>query len=325
MRRNICGWHSRHEENTTTTTTAPNMLKGVFFLFFVLFYVVSSGDVKVYSLSQPDYAPNFLETSRNYVRAAYSAYCKPQAILSKKCYWCTRKDVSDEPFYQATHFFAGGSGNTTFGWAGYSDSEIIFSFRGTIPSQLANWITNFGIQLRVPFKAEIPNAKVHVGFLNAYLLIEKDVIQAGIDLTKRFPNRRIIITGHSLGGALATLAAADIAIHPKTSEDVRLWTFGSPRVGNTGFAAYMNTKYLQSYRIVNNRDVVPSIPGTFLGYVHINKEYFFTAPTIYRACNNATLTTEDLSCSDAYKLRTSIWDHTSYLGVQLNEGNSKGC
>ena len=48
-----------------------------------------------------------------------------------------------------------------------------------------------------------------------------------------------MVTGYSLGGALATIAAADIKINIKPSNRVRVITFGQPRVGNEDFSNWL--------------------------------------------------------------------------------------
>ena len=80
----------------------------------------------------------------------------------------------------------------------------------------------------------------------------------------------IYIAGHSLGGALATISALHIArileitqINQDSGPRVFLYTFASPRVGNSAFAKECSQK-LKSYRISNSADIVPSVPpGTF--------------------------------------------------------------
>jgi hypothetical protein len=58
-------------------------------------------------------------------------------------------------------------------------------------------------------------------------------------------------TGHSLGGALATLAAGRYERAPE------VYTFGAPRVGDGEYVESLDTPV---YRIVNGRDVVPKLP-----------------------------------------------------------------
>ena len=81
-------------------------------------------------------------------------------------------------------------------------------------------------------------------------------------VANRRPTQRIWLTGHSLGGALATLAAAHLG--PETIQG--LYTFGCPRVGDAPFASVLPA---QSYvRFVHRDDWVPTVPPGILGYVH---------------------------------------------------------
>ncbi len=68
----------------------------------------------------------------------------------------------------------------------------------------------------------------------------------------------MVVCGHSLGGALATLLVADLAAN--TSLKPRAWTFASPRVGDAIFAARYGGLSTVSWRIYNQVDVVPYFP-----------------------------------------------------------------
>ncbi|KNC84847.1 hypothetical protein SARC_02958 [Sphaeroforma arctica JP610] len=69
------------------------------------------------------------------------------------------------------------------------------------------------------------------------------------------------ITGHSLGGALATLCAFELAQEFATSElELTVYTFGSPRVGNSRFAAQYNQLVPNTHRLVNDGDPVCGLP-----------------------------------------------------------------
>ena len=79
-------------------------------------------------------------------------------------------------------------------------------------------------------------------------------------------NSNIYIAGHSLGGALATIAALHVAkflnISLSTTQansKVSLYTFASPRVGSPSFAQACNERFI-TYRIANKKDVVPKVP-----------------------------------------------------------------
>jgi hypothetical protein len=100
---------------------------------------------------------------------------------------------------------------------------------------------------------------------------------------------KIFCTGHSLGGALASLAAYDLKInfkdpsdsadasHGGVSEeplvDVQCYTFGSPRVGNLAYCRTYNETVPNSYRIVSDGDIVTSIPPKMvIMYKHAGQE-----------------------------------------------------
>jgi pimeloyl-ACP methyl ester carboxylesterase len=77
-------------------------------------------------------------------------------------------------------------------------------------------------------------------------------------------------TGHSLGGALATLAA------DRHGDSAAVYTFGSPLVGDDAFAAGFNNRHEgRSFRYVNGDDLVTRVPPFF---THINREHRLAAP-----------------------------------------------
>jgi len=104
---------------------------------------------------------------------------------------------------------------------------------------------------------------VHRGFLKAYKSIKSQ-----IDSIKfaDFENYDIIICGHSLGGALATICAADIS----TTNKIYTITFGSPRVGNSRFTSIFNNHVTLYYRFIHQNDIVPTMPR--INYNHVGKQ-----------------------------------------------------
>jgi hypothetical protein len=91
------------------------------------------------------------------------------------------------------------------------------------------------------------------------------------------PVRPTVVTGHSLGAALATLFVLEN--HAKNKFDVTtLCTFASPRVGNLEFVHTFNQLPISSWRIVNTRDIVPKLPFQIpivLDYEHVDVAYPF--------------------------------------------------
>lgn len=141
----------------------------------------------------------------------------------------------------------------------------VLIFRGTEPVNLVDWITDSRVN-QVPFRdifafegAEMWG-NVHQGFATALAPLLRGVLPELNRIVRS--DRPIWITGHSLGGALAMLAAAFI-IHVFPGRIGAVYTFGQPRVGDAGFSkAFDNARELAAatYRCVNDRDIVPRLP-----------------------------------------------------------------
>ena len=140
-----------------------------------------------------------------------------------------------------------------------SDHLRVLVFRGS--DDLRAWQTN--IRTRpVPWPGP---GLVHEGFAEAFEACWPQL--AAIVATKRADSRPLIVTGHSLGGALATLAAARV-------HDALLYSFGAPRVGNRAFAFSMDQRSERLHRYINYRDPVPLLPPGLLGYRHCGRGYY---------------------------------------------------
>jgi predicted lipase len=83
----------------------------------------------------------------------------------------------------------------------------------------------------------------------------------------------VVLTGHSLGAALALLDSVYLPLHLPPDTRVRTIGYGMPRVGNRAFADYVDASDSGGLtRVTNKRDPVPIVPGRFLGYVHPSGE-----------------------------------------------------
>jgi hypothetical protein len=130
-------------------------------------------------------------------------------------------------------YWAYESGQDIQGFVGADKSRniIVIAFRGS--KTLANWIANLKFaRVDSPFK-ECFNCHVHKGFLDDYNSIADDLFKAVNEIRAKTGIKRVLVTGHSLGAALALFAAVDLVIHDGFAEPV-LYAFGMPRVGNEG-------------------------------------------------------------------------------------------
>jgi triacylglycerol lipase len=155
-----------------------------------------------------------------------------------------------------------------FGLMGHNPASrtAFVSFRGT--SDVAEWVADIDAQ-PVDYFPISGFGQVHAGFQDVYQLV-RDNIAANL-ATAAAGCDQILVTGHSLGAALAVLAAPDIAAKmPPNTIEPRLITFAGPRVGVSDFAEKFNAVIESCYRIVNFLDIVPLLPPA--PYVHVGAQ-----------------------------------------------------
>ncbi|SFJ51550.1 triacylglycerol lipase [Paenibacillus sp. UNC496MF] len=155
-----------------------------------------------------------------------------------------------------------------FGFVLESDRGVIVAFRGTISP--TDWITDM-IAQQVAFKPAGKGCLAHRGFNDVYMSARDALFRLLSDTT---PGKPVFVTGHSLGGALGTLAALDIALNRKPANLV-VYTFGSPRVGDPAFARSYNAAVPVSFRIENEFDVVPHLPPLVYTSPKTDKTYYY--------------------------------------------------
>lgn len=136
------------------------------------------------------------------------------------------------------------------------------AFRGSV--DFTNWLYNLDT-----FTTSYPSCSgcnVHVGFYNAYKGVAPLVRNVVQKLLGLYRDAKLVITGHSLGGAMGVLCALDLKdIHGRVDE---LYTFGQPRVGNQNFANYLQSQITSYKRIVHYADTVVHVPQSILGFKH---------------------------------------------------------
>jgi len=111
--------------------------------------------------------------------------------------------------------------------------------------------------------------EVHQGFQLVYLAMQasvEDLVTSAIG-----DSTNIWITGHSLGGAVATLAAPDVAINMSKIVP-SLHTYAGPRSGQPSFADKFDKLVKTCFRVVNRWDIVPQLPPVLALYQHVGVE-----------------------------------------------------
>jgi hypothetical protein len=141
------------------------------------------------------------------------------------------------------------------------DSFRVLVFRGS--HNLIDWLTNFDAR---PVTCSTAG-KVHEGFERALDAVWEGEI---LNLLRGWEGP-VFFTGHSLGAALATLAAARYTASYK--KPCQLYTFGSPFVGDAAFVGRLGKE--GRYRIVNNLDIVTTMPPCD-GLLHADILYYIT-------------------------------------------------
>lgn len=148
------------------------------------------------------------------------------------------------------------------------DEVVLVAFRGTQTEELEDIVTDARIRL----VHGALDGRVHRGFQQAFELVWADVERAVN--TFQDQGQALWITGHSLGAAIATLAAAQWIDAGKPFNG--LYNFGSPRVGNRAFRRDYNGEARdRTFRYVNNHDLVTRVPPRSLKYRHVGTLKYF--------------------------------------------------
>lgn len=142
-------------------------------------------------------------------------------------------------------------------------NELVICFRGT-PQLDRRAIISY---ISTIHKKVTYNGCIHRRFYKAFTAVQNDM-KSYISILPTNSTTKIICTGHSLGAAIATVAAKEL-------EADELYTFGSPRVGNKTYVEYLHKSNITPYRYVNNNDIITALPFAFMGYHHFGDAIYF--------------------------------------------------
>uniref|UniRef100_A0A5B7BH14 Fungal lipase-type domain-containing protein n=1 Tax=Davidia involucrata TaxID=16924 RepID=A0A5B7BH14_DAVIN len=205
-------------------------------------------------------------------------------------------------------------------------NAIVIAFRGTQERSIQNWIEDlYWKQLDINYPG-MPDAMVHHGFYYAYhnTTLRPEVLRAVRRAKKLYGDIKVMVTGHSMGGAMASFCGLDLTVNHE-AQDVQVVTFGQPRIGNAPFASYYSELVPNSIRVTNEHDIVPHLPPYYYyfpqkTYHHFPREVWLyniglgsLVYTVEKVCDGSG---EDPSCSRSVT-GNSISDHLVYYGVEL--------
>ncbi|KAK9146329.1 hypothetical protein Sjap_006232 [Stephania japonica] len=188
-------------------------------------------------------------------------------------------------------------------WRDSSRRRLVVAFRGTEQAKWKDLRTDLmlvpaGLNPERVGGDSKEEVQVHSGFLSAYDSVRNRLmslikLSIGIvdDDVKVISKWHIYVTGHSLGGALATLLALELSSSLMARHGaifVTMYNFGSPRVGNKRFVEIYNKKVNDSWRIVNHRDIIPTVPR-LMGYCHVAQPVYLAAGELRDALRNMEL------------------------------------
>jgi len=168
---------------------------------------------------------------------------------------------------------------------------------------------------------------VHSGFFGAWNAVKTVIIDTVQSLHSAHSTFTIIVTGHSLGGALTSFCA--LGLKGAGLSGVQVYSYGEPRVGDTYYANFVDSQLVVGnlYRSTHTTDTVPQMIPKSGVYQHHSTEYYIYADPSSVAntvkCNGQ----EDSNCIDSVSisfsnsaaLLTSASPHHTYYGVGMGD------
>ncbi|KAJ5312444.1 hypothetical protein PENANT_c027G07118 [Penicillium antarcticum] len=182
------------------------------------------------------------------------------------------------------------SSTTATDTAGYiavddTNKAVVIAFRGSY--SVRNWFADASFPYVDP--GLCGGCFAELGFWSSWTNVRDDVTAQLEDALSQNQDYDLVIVGHSLGAAVATLAAADL--RTKGHESAKLYAFASPRVANPTLAKFI-TAQNNNYRFTHQNDPVPKLPVIAMGYAHVSPEYWITS------ADNTTVTASDIDIVD---------------------------
>ncbi|KAJ7455870.1 alpha/beta-hydrolase, partial [Mycena latifolia] len=195
--------------------------------------------------------------------------------------------------------------------------EIVVALRGSTSVQ--DFITDAEIVLAPfvsPGVSPPAGSLAHTGFLTAWNAVASSVISTVRAQVAAHPGYQLVSTGHSLGGALSSLAGISLQQN-FGGNTVRMYTYGQPRTYNPAGAKFINTQFgSRAFRAVHTTDGVPTIIPQLDGYQHHGVEFWnFLDPSSAFTTRSCAASGEDITCSDSIPSEGIDAAHLTYFNI----------
>ncbi|KAF9485579.1 alpha/beta-hydrolase [Pholiota conissans] len=235
---------------------------------------------------------------KRYTYFAGAAYCKPTNTLAWNCGSNCNFNTGFKPIA------SGGDGSIVQYWyVGYdpTTANVIVGFQGTDASKILPVVTDLDFFLdeldATLFPGVSTSIKTHNGFGNAHAKSANAVLAAVKKGFSTYGTTKVTVVGHSLGAAIAIISTGHLSLHLPAGTTIRTISYSSPRVGNVEFANWVNAR-ADMVRINNQDDIIPIVPGRFLGFAHTEGEIHIVDSNAWISCPGQDNT--DSQCTIGY-------------------------
>ncbi|KAJ7628922.1 alpha/beta-hydrolase [Roridomyces roridus] len=208
---------------------------------------------------------------------ARAAYCSSSSIESWDC-GEPCNSIAGVKFLQA----GGNQGLVPFYYIAYDaqDQSVVVAHEGTDPDNILSLLNDAEFLLEDIDTTRFPQAagkgiQVHSGFQSTFERTADGILSGVQAALAQNGANKVLVTGHSLGAALATMTGAMIKAAVPPSVDVVITTFGLPRGGNQAWANFLDSNAPVTF-VTNQNDPVPTVPPLLFGYAHSNGEIHIT-------------------------------------------------
>lgn len=195
--------------------------------------------------------------------------------------------------------------------------SIVVAHQGTHTSSILSILNNVQIDLvnlnSTRFPGADANIRVHDGFQKTFERTADDVLSRVQAALVSKGAKKVLVTGHSLGAAVAMMDAVMLKKYVNASVEIKATLFGLPRGGNVAWANFIDATLSNTMTYISNQnDPVPTLPPQFLGYqqpageVHIRAVGSDGEPTNIVACGGQ----ENQNCSEGNSMFSiSLMNH----------------